>query len=277
MRRLLPLASFLSGCISPTAPPLPPGAELFAPPSVYKEWWNLTEECSGLSGDFARIAWYRVPAADAIPLGDGTMVQGFWEPAAGRIVLAGASQGYGDLVRHEMLHALLNSVGHPRDAFIGRCGETVTCAARCIREGGPAPQPDPAARAIAPTALQIGVELIPSQPSYTVNDGNFRMVVTARNGSAGPVIVQLPPSGDAGASLSFSYEIVGNGARKEYNVRADVPEVTRFAAYEMKRYIFDFHIGSGGTRYDLPPGTFQFKGAYGEVWAPNPPTVSVAP
>jgi hypothetical protein len=60
-------------------------------------------------------------------------------------------------------------------------------------------------------------------------------------------------------------------------MRAEVPEVTRFAAFETKRFIFDFHIGAGDFRYDQRPGTFQFKGAYGGVWAVNSPTVTVSP
>jgi len=99
------------------------------------------------------------------------------------------------------------------------------------------------------------------------------MFVTARNRAGTPVIVQLSPSGDAGPSVSFSYDI----GLSRYDVRADVPEVTRFAALEVKRFIFDFRVGVGDARYYLRPGTFRFNGAYGGVWAPNPPTVTVSP
>jgi len=103
------------------------------------------------------------------------------------------------------------------------------------------------------------------------------MFVTAQNTAANPVIVQLAPSGDAGPSASFSYRIVGSSSITWYDMRAEVPEVTRFAAFEAKRFIFDFHIGAGDLRYNQSPGTFQFNGAYGGVWAQNPQTVIVSP
>jgi len=260
-----------------TGPALPAGAEHFVPPAAYQQWWQLTEECSGSSGSFADVRWYRVPGVDVIPLGDGTSVNARWDASGNRIILAGDTEFAGDLVRHEMLHALLRSGGHPRNAFIARCGGVVVCAQECIADAGPAPRPDPEAPVVAPSALEIGVEVTPGAPSSSVNDGNFMMVVTARNSSASPVIVQLPASGDAGPSVSFGFDIVGRSGEGFHSERADVPEVSRFASLETKRFIFDFHIGQGNTRYYQPPGTFQFKGSYGGVLAPNPPTVVVSP
>ena len=238
----------------------------------------MTEACSGLQGDFSRIAWFRVPGAETIPLADGTLVNGRWDPVSNRIVLAGQSERFGDLVRHEMLHALLQAGGHTRDAFIGRCGGTVVCEALCIKDAGPPPSPDPAATMVGPSALQIAVELVPAQPSVSVNDGWFRMVVTARNPMAGPVIVQLPSS-NAGPGPSFSYDITDrqHSSGYRYDMLADVPEVSRFAPFETKQFIFDLQIGAGQTRYDIPPGRYWFNGAYGGVWAPTPPTVTLSP
>ena len=253
-------------------------AEQFTPAAVYREWWALTEACSGLQGDFTRITWFRVPGAESIPRDDGTLVNGYWEGVSNRIVLAGNSERFGDLVRHEMLHALLQSGRHARDAFIGRCGGTVACDDTCIKDAGPPASPDPAATIVGPSALQIAVELVPSQPRVSVNDGWFRMVITARNPTTGPVLVQLPPSEDAGPSLSFSYDISeGAGSGYRYDMRADVPEVSRFAPSETKRFIFDLQISAGQTRYDICPGRYTFKGAYGGVWAPTPPTATLSP
>ena len=60
-------------------------------------------------------------------------------------------------------------------------------------------------------------------------------------------------------------------------VRADAQEVTRFAAGETKRFIFDLWVRRGPTRYDIAPGTWTFRGAYGESWAPLPPTLTLDP
>lgn len=275
MRQLL-ILPLLSAC-DVTGPGLPPGAEMFSPHAVYQQWWDLTEQCSGLTGNLADVAWYRVPSSTVIPLGDGTFANGRWDPVGNRIILAGDGDRAGDLVRHEMLHALLHAPGHPRSAFIGHCSGVVVCIDRCITDGGPAPSSDPAAQIVNPEALTIGVIVIPNSPSSSLNEGNFMMVVTATNPVGRSVIVNLPPSGDAGPSVSFSYDIENAGGGRSYDMRADVPEVTRFGPLEAKRFIFDFHIGDGPTRYDQTAGTFRFAGAYGRNWASDPPTVTVSP
>lgn len=266
----------LSGCESPTAP-LPTGAQRFAPPDVYHQWWALTEACSGIRGDLAMISWYEVPGAESIPAPRGQTQQGEWESSGNRIVLAGKSRLEGDLVRHEMLHALLRRGAHPRQSFVGRCGNVVVCTDRCLAEAGPAPPPDPAAVLVDPTALDVRVELDPAQPGVRVNGGHFIMWVVVRNPSDRPVRVVLPPSGDTGPSVSFSYRLERDGDITEYNIRAETPEVTRFAVGEAKRFAFDFVVGSGGTRYDIAPGKYLFAGAYGDVLAPDAPVATVAP
>lgn len=276
---LLLLPPLLGACDSATGPSLPPGAERFVPPAVYRQWWALTQACSRRSESVDVVSWYVVPGAETILLDDGSPVHGRWDSQGNRIVLAGGSWLYGDLVRHEMLHALLRTGDHPRAQFLGRCAGVVACVERCIADGGPPPPADPAAVPADPSALEIGVEATPEAPSSGQNGGHFVMVVTARNPSSQSLlIVQLPPSGDAGPSASFSYRIVGEGGGGwYYAVRADVPEVTRFVAGETKRFVFDLRIGAGESRYDLRPGTYRFEGAYGDVWAPNPPTVTIAP
>lgn len=271
------LATILLQACDPTGSLLPLGAERFAPPKVYEEWWQLTEQCSGVTGDYAAVSWYRVPGTAEIRLADGTPVDGRWDEAENRIVLTRESQLAGDLVRHEMLHALLRATGHPRKDFIAKCGGIVVCTQQCIKDAGPAPASNPLAVNVAPSSLEIGVAVTPTAPSSSINDGNFMMVITVRNPTVSPVIVQLSPSGDAGPPVSFSYDIEGSGGGRSYAMRAEVPEVTWFAPLDEKRFIFDFHIGPGDLRYDQQPGTYQFRGAYGGVWASNAPTIVVSP
>ena len=263
-------------CRAPTTP-LPPGAERFSPPAVYAEWWGLTEACSGLTGDFSGVAWYRIPNSEAVPFGEGGVVNGLWEGDGNRIILGGDDLDAGDLVRHEMLHALLQRGGHPRSMFIGRCRSTVVCTGQCIADGGPAPPPDPSAIAVRPQSLGVSVEIVPTAPGGDVNGGYFMIIVSARNASPFPVIAQLPPSGDAGPSASFDYWIRGHSTGYQYALRAEVPEDSEFAAFETKRMIFDFHVGAGNTRYDLPPGAFYFGGYYSSVGPPIVPLVTVSP
>jgi hypothetical protein len=225
------------------------------------------------------VAWYIIPDAWTFDVG-GQRVTGAWYPSTNSIVLAAQAGEFGDLVRHEMLHALLGRAEtgtHPRAQFVGRCGGIVTCDDRCIADGGAPLPPSADALAVRPEDLEAAVTVAPQAPSSAMWDGYFMMIVTARNPSNSPVIVQLPSSGDAGPPVSFSYEIEGSGYSTNYNIRANVPEVTRFAAGEAKQFIFDFRIGPTGTRYRLPPGTYRFKGAYSDVWAPDPATVTVRP
>jgi len=276
MRRLLPLFVLLNACDS-TGPSLPPGAMRFVPPAVYQEWWALTEQCSGTTADSSAVTWYRLPRGAGIPLGDGTFVNGRWDAVENRIILDGESEFAGDLVRHEMLHALLRAGGHPRAMFIGRCGGVVVCTKACISDGGPPPQSDPNAQRISPSELEVSVEVTPVAPNGSTNSGTLMMIVTARNPKAVPVVVQLPPSGDSGPSVDFRYRLDGYLGGTSYDMRAESAEATEFSPLESKRFIFDFHIGAGDTRYDLAPATYQFNGAYSTNWAASPPTVLVSP
>jgi hypothetical protein len=272
------LAAAIGSCADATTAPLPSGSQRFAPPEVFRRWWALTEQCSGLTGNYDAVTWYVVPGAASIPGPDGSPVQGTWELNQNRIVLAGDAQFAGDLVRHEMLHALLRGGTHPRDEFIAKCGGVVVCQGGCLTDAGPAPAPDPAAVEVDPSALEVEVALDPERNDAQQIGGYFIMWVIARNPSDRPVEVVLPPSTDAGRSVTFEYLIEGDWSRQEYNLRANQPETTRFAPREEKRFAFDFMVGpSITTRYNITPGTYRFAGAYGDHWASPAPTATIWP
>lgn len=88
------------------------------PPTVYREWWAKTEACSGLSGDFARVRWSEVPGP-SFPCASGECA-GHWE-SSHRIYLAAAWKLDEMVVRHEMLHDLLERSGHPTVPFATPC------------------------------------------------------------------------------------------------------------------------------------------------------------
>lgn len=278
-RRLLLLALVLcaaGSCESPTAP-LPRGAVRFDPPAVYEWWWSVTESCSRLTGSMRDVTFYVVPGVATIPLSDGQRVAGRWDETLNRIVLAGNAQYEGDLVRHEMLHALVRHGDHPREMFIRRCAGEVVCISYCLSAGGPPLPPDPSAVHAPPATLRVSVDVTPAQPQTAFMDGHFMMVITARNETSRALIIDLPPSGDPGPPGSFGYRIEGNGGTRSYDMRADAPEVARFAPGEVKRFIFDLRNRDGGTRYDLPPGTYRFDGIFGDKRASAPPTVTILP
>ena len=87
-------------------------------PALYREWWAATEACSGLTGDFDRVRWLVVEGA-GFPCSSGTCA-GHWEPNHS-IYLAGDYTSNEMVVRHEMLHDLLNRSGHPDPPFGNGC------------------------------------------------------------------------------------------------------------------------------------------------------------
>ncbi len=104
---------------------LPANAVQVLAPAEYQTWWSATEGCSGRSGDLEDIEWYIVPDADAFATPHGSKV-GLWSHSSEgtRIIIAGNWADNELVVRHEMLHALLDRAGHPPEYFDDRCGLT---------------------------------------------------------------------------------------------------------------------------------------------------------
>lgn len=102
--------------------PLPVQAQQVLPPDEYRTWWAETEACAGVSGDIDQVAWYIVPDAETFDSKSGPKV-GLWSHSGEgvRIVLAGNYVDNELVVRHEMLHALLDREGHPAEYFETRC------------------------------------------------------------------------------------------------------------------------------------------------------------
>ena len=86
------------------------------PSNAYWSWWQQTEQCSGITGDMNRIQWFVVPSYFQSPKGE---TGGYWEPAH-TIYLAGMFTDDSIMVRHEMLHDLLQTGDHP--AAFDTCG-----------------------------------------------------------------------------------------------------------------------------------------------------------
>ena len=91
---------------------LPPRATPFDPPPHYRVWWDKTEVCSGLVGDFDAITWQVTP--DSHFYVAGQWVIGAWSIfLTPSIYLAAPYQNHEMIVRHEMLHDLIGRPGHP--------------------------------------------------------------------------------------------------------------------------------------------------------------------
>lgn len=145
-RAILPaLLIPLMGCTTESLNALPDGAEAFAPPAEYQAWWASTEGCADIRGSFGRIRWYVVPGVSTFATEEGEKVGIRIKTGDDvRIVLAGNYVEHEMVVRHEMLHALLNKPGHPVEYFQDRCHltwETWT-ASRPADEAPPPPNGD---------------------------------------------------------------------------------------------------------------------------------------
>jgi len=213
-------------------------------------------------GKLSDVAWYVVAGATMVSEGTGDF-NGIWSQGGNTIVLAGGSQLDGSLVRHEMLHALLYGGGHPRALFLGACGGVVACEDECITEAGPPPMPAANTPRVPPDSIVVNIELDPSMPDGATFGGWFALTVTARNPANHPVVVLLPPSGDAGPSGSFSWSLTGQ-TTAIYDDRAYDPGVAYFAAGETKRDVLDLFVaGSTDGRGDMAPGDYIAVGGYG--------------
>jgi hypothetical protein len=96
----------------------PAGSQPWEPPAVYREWWDKTQACSGLSGNFDRVEWMIVPG-ESFPCSSGKCV-GHWDPGH-TIFLASEWSMHEMVVRHEMLHDLMRRSGHPDPPFGNGC------------------------------------------------------------------------------------------------------------------------------------------------------------
>ncbi len=119
------LAATVSACALPRAggAPVAPVERSWAVPTLelYQEWWRRTEECSGLKGDMSRVTFYAVDSpSGSISLGR-EVAHGWWIRDGNRIYLPANALSEEWLVRHEMLHALLQRGSHPADYFVKRC------------------------------------------------------------------------------------------------------------------------------------------------------------
>lgn len=127
---VLAFAIILAGCGElSTDPllsyPLPPGAVPVTPRPQYAGWWREVEACARQTGPFAAVRWAEVPGANTFPYAGGTYA-GYWIRTGNSITIAGNYVGSALLVRHEMLHAVLQRGDHPTEYFTTRCGSIIS-------------------------------------------------------------------------------------------------------------------------------------------------------
>ena len=131
-------AAMIGGCaaFSPSLA-LPAGAVQIAARAEFATWFARTEACSGIRGQFQQIQWFVVPGAETFETGDGAKVRmGEKNGSATRIIIAGRYLDHEMVVRHEILHHLLDREGHPAEFFADRCHLTWETSANANGGGG---------------------------------------------------------------------------------------------------------------------------------------------
>jgi hypothetical protein len=96
----------------------PEGDVPLDPPPIYREWFAKTEACSGRTGDFDRLSW-SVVEGHSFPCSSGECA-GHWRTNH-HIFLAADWVMDEMVVRHEMLHDILDRTGHPDPPFGEGC------------------------------------------------------------------------------------------------------------------------------------------------------------
>ncbi|MEO5902875.1 MAG: hypothetical protein ABIQ55_02570 [Gemmatimonadaceae bacterium] len=256
--------AFAVACERIVDPPLPPTSTSFVPPPVYAKWWAMTTTCSGISGSLEKISWYVVPLVAEFTLKKET-VSAYWTEGSNSIVVADYSVLDGSVVRHEMLHSLVRTSGHPRSAFLERCLGVVSCTSACIADAGPPPRFDAPGPAVPADSIDVGIDFLPNRPASNIDGGVFTMVVSAHNKANQPVLVSLSPPGGVVAA-PFSYDIrpaFSPGVRLLGSINSTDPALTRFAAGETKRQYFDFVIGNVTRDRTITNGVYRVTAAYG--------------
>jgi hypothetical protein len=197
----------------------------------------MTEQCSGLGGDMSAIQWYVVPNSGAL----GQDVDGLYYTSSHRIILLSDSVSSGQLVRHEMLHALGAGPRHPAKFFQDLCGGVVDCRSACVKDGGARPPVDSSGPIVQPGQLELTAYTDPDIPNSGA-DTWVALTMQLTNPYPYPVRVQLTPVYHTPASETFGFTMNSCpvGAFYQPPIYDWIPgDRMVLAAGEVRRRVFD--------------------------------------
>jgi hypothetical protein len=226
----------------------------------------MVENCAKRRAPFDAVRWYVMPGAHSFSYGQ-MRVAGLWTRSGNTITVGEFAQMNGQLVRHEMLHAVLQGGAHPRAQYLGSCAGVVTCGENCMKEAGPPLVPGAGTPLVSPATLAVDLEVNPDVPSGQRDDGWFTITVTATNRLDSPVMVDLPSSADGEARRTFAFDISGALTAYRRTVRDPGSGVTYFVAGETKRYVFDLQLAGGSNPTGVQPGSYSLRVGFGDRWS----------
>lgn len=134
------------------------------------------ERCSGRTATLPDVSWYRTVAGAPLII-NGKSGAGAWFRSGNRIALANES---GPVVRHEMLHAILQDGLHPGEVFAGRCGSYVAFEGTDLYQISAADTVD-ALTIHDGSALEVSVTLYRPHEQILSYDGSVLLLVRVTN------------------------------------------------------------------------------------------------
>jgi hypothetical protein len=257
-------AALIAACERVVAPPLPADAVQFTPPAVYTTWWQMTEACSGLSGPLSGVTWYQTNDI-VYDTHSGDVIAAYWVPGSNRIVVMTTLMNDGGVIRHEMLHALRQKGGHPRDQFLGKCEGVVDCEGPCVADAGAYPTPPETPLNVSGDGIAITLDVEPHTPARNIDDGRFTVTVMAHNLSMH--WVQITPAAGVDPGQTFVVDVHGDNGATGSDEQAVDPSQTIFAPGETKRQVFDLVIGDYPFANQLLPGDYITRGGFAGWWS----------
>lgn len=90
--------------------------------------WTDLEKCSGITRSWQEPTYYVLMGKSEIIV-DGKSYWGYWMQDGNKIILVEPRATDTQLLRHEQMHALLQSGEHPAQYFNGVCGDLTIPAA----------------------------------------------------------------------------------------------------------------------------------------------------
>ena len=200
MRKLLVRGALVclaaTGCRLFGESDFPAAAVQFAPPAYYQTWWQVVEECAGKRTPFDAISWFSVGAGQLVVRGGNAA--GAWFVDGNRIVMVHGWQSLGNVVRHEMLHAIIRDGGHTKEYFHRKCADVVACGRDCVTQ-----ERLPGAQEVSIDVLEVDASLYPDAPSLIGQDGKATVVVRVRNPANGNVVVPVEKFTEAECAIGF--------------------------------------------------------------------------
>lgn len=258
--------TLVGACTEPTgAIPFPDDAVEVAPSAPYARWWAMTQSCAGHARPMGLVTFYVVPR---LSIDDGnTRYAGYWFRDGNRIVLAQPYATDGAVVRHEMLHALLQRGDHQRVDFVDHCGGIVDFGDGLHEERAEllAP-PGPTSPVLAPSEFKIDLVLAPEPVALTSPDsGWLSATVIVTNPRDEPVWARIEHTGNDSIGPTLGVTVDGV-SRRATRIRYSVDTLVAFGPREVKRQVLDIKLDAPLTRWRAR-GLFN---ADTGSWAPVP-------